>query len=227
MSLPSQALRRGAAGSSPSPRTPARIVRASALKATPWRNGGGVTREIAAYPVGASLDTFVWRVSVADVEQPGPFSRFAGIDRTLVLLAGAGMRLMEASGATHALSEPLSIARFAGEAAIAAQLVDGPTRDFNLMVRRDRARAELHVWQGAGQHTLDADAALVLCACGALDVRFESAAQAQTLASASASAPPVYASLATLDTIVLDAPRALTCDVTGEGAALAVLVHYC
>ena len=227
MSLPSQALRHGAAGSSPLPRTPLRIVRASALKATPWKNGGGVTREIAAYPVGASLDTFVWRVSVADVEQPGPFSRFAGIDRTLVLLAGSGMRLVEAGGATHALSAPLSIARFAGEAAIDAQLVDGPTRDFNLMVRRNRARAELHVWQGAGRHRLDADAALVLCARGALDVHVESAAQAQTRAPASAGAPPLHASLATLDTIVLDAPRALTCHVTGEGAALAVLVHYC
>lgn len=208
------------------PPTSLRIVRASALKAMPWKNGGGVTREIAAYPVGARLDTFVWRVSVADVDEPGPFSRFAGIDRTLVLLAGAGMRLVESGGATHALSEPLSIARFDGEAAIDAQLVDGPTRDFNLMVRRDRARAELRVWQGAGRHTLDADIALVLCARGALDVRVERAAQAPAPAGASASASPVQASLATLDTLVLDTPRALTCDVTGEGAALAVLVHY-
>lgn len=224
MSLPSQAVRHGARVTPSVPPTPLRIVRANALKATPWKNGGGVTREIAAYPVGASLETFVWRVSVADVEQPGPFSRFAGIDRTLVLLAGAGMRLVESGGATHALFEPLSIARFDGGAALDAQLVDGPTRDFNLMVRRDRARAELRVWQGAGRHTLDADAALVLCACGALDVRFESAAPVQAVASASAS--PVHASLATLDTLVLDAPRALACDVTGEGAALAVLVHY-
>ena len=95
-------------------RSPLRIVRASALAATPWKNGGGMTREVAAYPVGASLDTFVWRVSVADVEQPGPFSTFAGIDRTLVLLAGAGMRLHERSGPTQTLTAPLSIARRSG-----------------------------------------------------------------------------------------------------------------
>jgi environmental stress-induced protein Ves len=201
-------------------RTPLRIVRAHALKAAPWKNGGGVTREIAAYPVGASLDTFVWRVSVADVEQPGPFSRFAGIDRTLALLAGAGMRLVEAGGATHLLTEPLSIARFEGEASVEAQLLDGATRDFNLMVRRDRARAELHVWQGPGHHELEADVALVFCARGGLDIRFDRASGGSPADS------PVHAALATMDTLLLDAPRALACEITGEGAALVVLVHY-
>ncbi len=45
------------------------------------------------YPAGAALDEFLWRVSIADVERDGPFSRFPGIDRTIVLLEGAGMRL--------------------------------------------------------------------------------------------------------------------------------------
>ncbi|WP_206952793.1 HutD/Ves family protein [Trinickia acidisoli] len=203
-----------------------RIVRASALKAAPWKNGGGVTREIAAYPVGASLETFVWRVSVADVEQAGPFSRFLGIDRTLVLLAGVGMDLIEAAGAVHALREPLSIARFDGEAALEARLVGGATRDFNLMVRRDRASAVLEVWRGAGRHTLDADAALVFCARGSLDLRFASTAQSLGRVVGVASAPHGPATLSAMDTLVLDAPRQLACDVTGDGAALAVLIRY-
>lgn len=226
MSTPSRAARHAASATVPGARiapAPLRIVRAHALKAAPWKNGGGVTREIAAYPVGASLDTFVWRVSVADVEQPGPFSRFAGVDRTLVLLAGEGMRLVESDGTAHALMEPLSVVRFDGDAALDARLVGGPTRDFNLMVRRDRASAELRVWHGASRHTLDADVALVFCARGALDVRFDSASQD------CAGAPPgpmTSVALATMDTLVLDAPRALACDVKGDGAALAVLVHY-
>jgi hypothetical protein len=199
---------------------PLRIVRASALLATPWKNGGGMTREVAAYPVGASLDTFVWRVSVADVEQAGPFSTFAGIDRTLVLLAGAGMRLFERSGPTQTLTAPLATARFDGEASLHAELVDGPTRDFNLMVRRDRARAELQVWQGAGEHTLDADTALVFCAHGELHVRLDGARCGAPRAGAA------QATLGAMDTLVLDAPRAQQCDVTGEGAALAVLLQY-
>lgn len=237
MSRPSRAARHAAAVVAPGAPTsaastlssvssaPWRVVRANALKATPWKNGGGVTREIAAYPVGASLDTFVWRVSVADVDQPGPFSRFAGIDRTLVLLAGEGMRLVEADGATQALTEPLAMARFDGATALEAQLVDGATRDFNLMVRRARARAELRVWQGAGRHTLEADVALVFCARGSLDIHVDSASQ-RVANAAPSPRPMTTATLATMDTLLFDAPRALACDVTGEGAALVVLLHY-
>jgi hypothetical protein len=37
---------------------------------------------------------------------------------------------------------------------------------------------------------------------------------------------PAQATLGPMDTLVLDAPRALRCDVKGEGAALAVLLQY-
>ena len=50
------------------------LIRGADLVASPWKTGGGVTREVAAYPLGAALDAFVWRVSVADVAQAGPFS---------------------------------------------------------------------------------------------------------------------------------------------------------
>lgn len=208
----------------PGSRGAMRIVRAAALRATPWKNGGGVTREIAAYPVGARLDTFVWRVSVADVERAGPFSRFPGVDRTLVLLAGAGMHLTQARGGTQLLTAPLSVARFDGEAALDAQLVDGATRDFNLMVRRDRAHGSVQVWRGAGTHTLDADVALVFCASGSLGLHIQSTDTVN--ARNHARVLPMQAVLGELDTVVLDAPRGLACEVTGDGAALAVLVHY-
>ncbi|WP_027213283.1 HutD/Ves family protein [Burkholderia sp. WSM2232] len=174
------------------------LIRAAQLVASPWKNGGGVTREVAAHPADAGLDTFVWRVSVADVAQAGPFSRFAGIDRTLVLLAGAGMLLDEVQSdnavTTHALTQPLDIVRFAGEARIDARLVEGATRDFNLMVRRGFAEGELEVWHGAQQQgqqktrheaqqqaqqpgrTLSADVALLYCASGAPTVALGDAA---------------------------------------------------
>nr|WP_240324454.1 HutD family protein [Trinickia diaoshuihuensis] len=186
----------------------------------PWKNGGGLTREIAAYPVGAGLDTFVWRVSVADVEQTGPFSTFEGVERTLVLLAGSGMRLLENGGLAHALTAPLAVARFDGAAQLEAQLIDGATRDFNLMVRRDRARAALHVWRDSGRHVLEADVALVFCAHGELALRLTGADRR------AADVDPAQATLGPMDTLVLDAPRALRCDVKGEGAALAVLLQY-
>jgi environmental stress-induced protein Ves len=57
------------------------IIRAADLKAVPWKNGGGATREIAASPPGAAFDAFDWRVSVAEVSVAGAFSMFEGIDR--------------------------------------------------------------------------------------------------------------------------------------------------
>jgi environmental stress-induced protein Ves len=57
----------------------------------PWKNGGGTTIEIARSPEppeGAGLDDLDWRVSMARVDGPGPFSRFEGVDRTLAVLDG-------------------------------------------------------------------------------------------------------------------------------------------
>ena len=200
-------------------RVAATLLRGVDLVAAPWKNGGGVTREVAAFPAGAGLDAFVWRVSIADVAQAGPFSRFDGIDRTLVLLSGAGMLLDEAQGPTHALTQPLDIARFAGEAAIDARLVDGATRDFNLMVRRGAATGEVEVWRGEGEHRasaastrhLSADVVLLFCAAGSLEVTLGDAA-------------PL--TLVTDDTLQIDAPEALACKLSGEGALLAIRLHY-
>ncbi|MBN6729543.1 HutD/Ves family protein [Burkholderia multivorans] len=204
----------------------AALIRAADLVASPWKNGGGVTREIAAgfpeaghadapgaaapgagAPRGGALDTFVWRVSVADVGAAGPFSRFDGVDRTLVLLSGAGMTLAEAGGRRHVLDAPLARADFAGESAIDATLHDGPTRDFNLMTRRSAARGTLDVWRTGTHRVAHADTVLLFCAAGAVEVALDDARFA----------------LEEMDTLRLDGPpRALDVVVSGGGALLAV-----
>ncbi|MBV9975040.1 MAG: HutD family protein, partial [Hyphomicrobiales bacterium] len=60
-----------------------RVLRAGQHRRMPWKNGGGETTEIIASPEGAGLDEFDWRISMARVATDGPFSRFAGVDRTL------------------------------------------------------------------------------------------------------------------------------------------------
>ncbi len=139
------------------------------LPATPWKNGGGITRELAISPPGAGFDDFLWRVSVADVTKSGPFSMLPGIDRVIVLLEGEGM-LLRGPGDTHALVTPFEAHAFAGETPIDAVLRDGATRDFNLMTRRGAAHGTVSVWRGARQQTiaLDADAALFFCASGSV-----------------------------------------------------------
>lgn len=126
----------------------ARIRRADALVPVPWRNGLGVTREIAVHPAGAGGDDFLWRVSVAEVVGPAPFSRFPGVDRSIVLLAGAGFTMSLDGTRRHALTTPFAPFDFPGEAQVEVALAGGPTRDFNLMLRRDRVRGAVQVWRG-------------------------------------------------------------------------------
>jgi uncharacterized protein len=110
----------------------------------PWKNGLGTTTEVAVDPPGAALDAFTWRVSIADLGASGPFSTFAGYDRILVQIEGAPMTLSHEGGRAHRLTL-LSPYRFAGELATYGALEAPPARDFNVMVRRDRASADLAV----------------------------------------------------------------------------------
>ncbi|KUM24534.1 HutD-family protein [Mesorhizobium loti] len=117
-----------------------RILRAAGYRVMPWKNGGGTTTEIAVSPHGAGLDDFDWRISMARVETSGPFSSFAGIDRTLSVLEGDGIVLDIAgrpAARLTAASAPLS---FPGDVATGATLIGGPITDLNVMTRRGRMR---------------------------------------------------------------------------------------
>lgn len=117
-----------------------RVIPSVEYRRERWRNGLGWTREILRVP-----DTGEWqvRLSIAEIEQDAAFSAFPGIERELVLLRGQGLRLRFADGAVHTLLRPHDRVRFAGEAEIHGELVDGLTHDFNLMWRRDALEAEL------------------------------------------------------------------------------------
>jgi environmental stress-induced protein Ves len=126
-----------------------RLIHYPQLLATPWKNGGGVTREIFSDPPGATLDSFLWRISIADVSCSGPFSVFPGIDRVIVLLDGDGMHLEFADGRNHDLTSSLTPYRFRGEEPVHAHLAGAPSRDLNLMLRRDAVEGDVEVWRDA------------------------------------------------------------------------------
>jgi uncharacterized protein len=116
------------------------------LPAMPWKNGGGVTREIACVPAGAALEDFDWRVSIAQIGASGPFSAFPGVDRVITLLDGAGVHLRSRDGAIeHRLDTPLAPFAFSGEAAVDAELLAGECHDLNVMTRRGTCRAQVQV----------------------------------------------------------------------------------
>jgi len=121
---------------------PSRVIPANDYRRERWRNGLGWTREILRLPQ-ADSDDWLLRLSIAEIEQDAAFSSFPGIDRELVLLRGAGLRLRFDDGAVHLLEPPYARLRFAGERPLRGELLDGPTHDFNLMWRRDRLRTQL------------------------------------------------------------------------------------
>lgn len=115
------------------------VCRVDGYRVMPWKNGGGATTEIATAPEGASLDGFDWRLSMARIEVDGPFSVFAGIDRTLTLLDGPRVEL-QVEGRPVTLTPTYPTLRFAGEDRVSAAVPDGPITDFNVMTRRTRCR---------------------------------------------------------------------------------------
>lgn len=114
------------------------LFASAALARTPWKNGGGTTREITCFPAGAGMDDFQWRLSIAEIAASGPFSAFAGVDRVITLLEGAGVHLSAADGQiNHALHTPLQPFAFPGDVPLQCTVLDGACQDFNVMVRRD------------------------------------------------------------------------------------------
>ncbi|MFE7267214.1 HutD family protein [Streptomyces sp. NPDC057592] len=120
------------------------ILRAHDRTPAPWKNGGGITTEVMAHPRGAGTDDFAWRISVADVASSGPFSAFEGVDRIITVVEGPGMALT-VDGTEHVVDTRCAPLAFSGDATTDCRLLDGPITDFNVMVRRTEAKADVSV----------------------------------------------------------------------------------
>jgi environmental stress-induced protein Ves len=150
-----------------------RIIRAADCKTTPWKNGGGSTTEIAIGPAGASLEAFDWRISMARVASDGPFSDFAGIDRTLAVVKGNGLVLTIGENAPVTLSSGSDPVNFPGDTPTSARLTAGEITDLNVMTQRGRFRHRLlRVDKSTPCDFGDDDIALVLSLDGTTTINF-------------------------------------------------------
>lgn len=193
-----------------------RILRSSSYQRMPWKNGGGETFEIAVSPPAASLDTLDWRVSMAVVASDGPFSRFAGVDRTLCVLEGAGLHLAFADdGSIRTLDRTAPPFAFDAERPVQAQLLGTTVTDLNTMTRRGSyrhtvSRAPIGAPLPARE---DAEVLLAFCASGRMRVHADDGTAAE---------------LGTHDCVVLQGPqdpRSLTLFSTDAASASALLIR--
>lgn len=141
-----------------------------------WKNDGGWTTELARRDDDEG--GFLWRVSIAEIERDGPFSTFPGIERDLLLLEGNGIELDIGDEPARHLARRFERVHFAGEQPVYCRLLAGPTRDFNVMARRDSVVADVAARPLVGSMLLFPEAGaewLVHVHAGALALRRDGA----------------------------------------------------
>jgi environmental stress-induced protein Ves len=107
----------------------------------PWKNGAGVTSQIAMEPEDAKFpqEPFVWRLSTAQVKASEPFSPFPGYQRILIVWEGAGLVLNGKK--CHALM-PFP---FSGDEAISCSLISGPVHDLGIIYKPEEVGVEIEI----------------------------------------------------------------------------------
>ena len=186
-----------------------RIIRHASLRATPWKNGGGVTQEVIRAP--DSGERFSWRLSLAQIAVGGPFSDFTGYARTTVLLKGEGVRLKLPLSHEHVLDCMGDLFEFDGGLAVSAELIGGPCHDLNLITAHalgaSRARV-LELAQPLDIPRSARDTTLVFCISGSAEI--EGQRGERTL-------------LETWDTLIHAPDAASTCRTAASSAAPAMV----
>jgi environmental stress-induced protein Ves len=132
---------------------------------TPWKNGGGVTTDIA-------FDGDVWRFSRTPITVAGPFSDYTGFDRMQVVVAGSGLVLQTPTGEID-VRQPFRPVRFAGETPIVSRLESGPVEVVNLLGDRGRVSIDLAVLEAGRMRDLGPGLHIAYCPGGRARLRID------------------------------------------------------
>ena len=123
------------------------IIPLTDLFEIPWKNGGGITRNIVHATLGNKT---VWRISRADVAQTGAFSSFPALERILTVVSDTGMTLEHPNGVLNA--DPCVPVKFSGALEVSAHLNDGPLTDLNLMFDPTICQGAVTILRGPSVH---------------------------------------------------------------------------
>jgi hypothetical protein len=132
---------------------------------TPWKNGGGITIDIA--------EQDAWRFGRTPITTPGPFSDYSGFDRAQVLVAGRGLVLETPDGEID-VRTPFKPVAFAGETPIVSRLEAGAVEVVNLIGDRTRVRIDLQVLRAGASIGRSAGTHLVYAVDGPASVQIDS-----------------------------------------------------
>ena len=113
------------------------LIEMSAAPSQPWKNGGGVTRELLTWPESSGSD-WLLRLSVANIDQDGAFSAFPSVQRWFAVLEGEGVTL-ELDGKPRTQRSVDMPFEFDGGKAPYCSLIQGSTLDLNLMSKSGQA----------------------------------------------------------------------------------------
>ena len=119
----------------------ATLISKQQFKVMPWKNGSGVTAEIAIDPPGSDFREaqFNWRLSSARIDDENQFSKFPGYDRILTVLSGQGLIL------NNQELGPFEIFEFQGEDGIECSLIENSVEDLGLIFKRDKYKCSIQI----------------------------------------------------------------------------------
>lgn len=131
-----------------------RIIPQSEFKEGRWRNGQGVSWEIASYREEGAAD-FSWRFAKARIDSDVPFSIYPGMDRVFMMLEGGGMDLEFEGGNILHVHEKFVPHEFSCDVPLNCKLLGGSSMDLNLFVAKGKWRAECEVVAIRGTRQFD------------------------------------------------------------------------
>jgi environmental stress-induced protein Ves len=122
-----------------------RHLLANEYTSMPWKNGRGITREVAKSYGDNGL---IWRLSSADITQDGAFSNFPNLSRILIVTIGMGVRLIDTYTDTKMLASLHKPTLFSGDQSIEAQLMNGPIQNFNVIYDPTKTKSSVYILRG-------------------------------------------------------------------------------
>lgn len=127
---------------------------------TPWKNGQGSTSQIKIYPENATISelNFDWRLSIAKISSPCPFSLFPDFQRILMVWKGQGLILNQKK------LNPFEVLNFSGNEKINSQLVRSTIWDLGVIFNPKKIKAEMKVIKIDEEILLKDNTSFLFCA---------------------------------------------------------------